>query len=352
MVLRAAARGQLQRSLLVHGPPGAGKGAFTDDLLALLLCSASEAEDRPCNTCSACRAARSRTHPDLLVGGPRRWRDERNANESIVAAARRWLLQAAGTPVAGDRRVVLIEQADMANEQTQNALLKALEEPGPRQMFVLVADEAGRLLPTVRSRCQPLRVAAVPRAELVAWLVDRERLPADQADVLVRMSDGMAGRAIAFARSPEQVAWRRRVERQLLGLLRRGAAERFGSVRELMEDATPTGRPGGEGAPRDGETAEERTPAAAQREAAILVVDAWLGLARDMMVSAAGRPELATSGELHSDLGSLGQRIGAARIVRFVQLLERVRAALAMNAAPRLSMEVAMLEWPSLEADR
>jgi hypothetical protein len=349
IVTRAASRGELQRSLLVHGPAGSGKGAFTDDLLALLLCAESDPDQRPCNVCRACLDARSRSHPDLLVGGPHRWREERNAGESIVSAARRWLITAAGAPVVAERRVVLIEQADRANEQTQNALLKALEEPAARQMFVLVADEPGLLLPTVRSRCQPLRIGAVPRAELVGWLIEHERLPADQADALARLSDGLAGRAIAFARSPDQVAWRRRVEQQLLGLLQSDRADRFASVRELMDDAAPlTSASDGS---VDGDTVEGRTPAAVQRAAATLVVDAWLGLARDLMVSAAARPELAASGELHDGLPSLARRIGGPRIARFLQVLERVRAALAVNAAPRLAMEVAMLEWPALEAD-
>ena len=71
--------------------------------------------------------------------------------------------------------MILIEGADRANEQAQNALLKALEEPSPRQMFVLVADEPGRLLPTIRSRAQLLRVGPVPKAELRDWLVEHER---------------------------------------------------------------------------------------------------------------------------------------------------------------------------------
>ena len=164
--LRAAQSGRLQRTLLVHGPAGAGKGAFTNDLLALLFCQAEDPTLRPCNACRGCRDARARTHPDLVVGGPDQWREERATGESIVAVARRWLLASAGSPILADQRVILIEGADRANEQAQNALLKALEEPLPRQMFVLVADEPGRLLPTIRSRAQPLRVGPVPKAEL------------------------------------------------------------------------------------------------------------------------------------------------------------------------------------------
>jgi len=226
IVQRSAARGRLQRTLLVHGPVGSGKGAFVDDLLALLFCEAS-ADRRPCNACRGCREARARTHPDLVIGSPERWREGRSTGESIVAAARTWLAETAGAPIAGERRVVLVEGIDRANEQTQNALLKALEEPTGRHMFVLVADEPTRVLPTVRSRSQPLRVGAVPRAELVGWLVDHERLPIDQADDLARIAGGMPGTAIGYARNPSVVDWRRRTQRELLSLIPRGRADRF-----------------------------------------------------------------------------------------------------------------------------
>ena len=343
---RSAARGRLQRTLLVHGPAGSGKGAFVDDLLALLFCQASDGE-RPCNNCPGCRHARARTHPDLVVGSPDRWREERSTGESIVSAARSWLANSAGAPIAGERRVVLVEGVDRANEQTQNALLKALEEPTERHMFVLVADEPTRVLPTIRSRSQALRIGSVPRAELVDWLVDRERLPVDQADALARIAGGMAGTAIGYARAPQLVDWRRRTQRELLGLLDRGRADRFGSVRDLLDDAARLGAepsPASEAPPgEDG----VRVTGGAQREAALLIVDAWLGLTRDLMVAAAGRPEIAVSAALDPELQDVARRIGAEAIRDFIALLERIRDGLRRNAAPRLALEVAMLSWPT-----
>ena len=346
IVQRSAASGRLHRTLLVHGPAGSGKGGFVDDLLATLFCDGPIAE-RPCNACAGCRAGRARTHPDLVMGSPERWREERSTGESIVAAARSWLADSAGAPIAGERRVILIEGVDRANEQTQNALLKALEEPTSRHMFVLVADEPTRVLPTIRSRSQPLRVGAVPRAELVAWLVDRERLPADQADALARIAGGMAGTAIGYARTPQLVDWRRRTQRELLELLGRGRADRFSSVRDLLDEAARLGTeplPGG-----DAEVVEEgpRPTGAAQREAALLIVEAWLALARDLMVAAAGRPEIAATATLDPEVPAIATRIGQAALRDFIALLERIRDGLRQNAAPRLALEVAMLAWPS-----
>src|SRR5687768_8913396 len=267
MAQQSARKGRLGRTLLVHGPAGAGKQAFVDDLLALAFCTDADRERRPCNACRGCREARSRSHPDLVVGSPEAWREERSAGESIVAAARRWLLAAAGAPVAGERRVVVVDRADRANEQTQNALLKTLEEPTDRHTFILVADEPSRLLPTIRSRCQPMRIGPVPREELTAHLMDVERLPHDLADALARIANGLSGTAVAYARNRDLLDWRRRLQAELLSLLERGRADRFGAVRDLIDDAVSLVPA------RQADDEEARTPASVQREAAILVVE-------------------------------------------------------------------------------
>jgi len=341
MALRGFATGRLGHSVLVHGPPGAGKDAFVDDLLALVHCADADRERRPCNACRGCRDARARSHPDLVIGSPELWRESRSTGESIVASARRWLLEASGAPVVADRRVVLIERADRANEQIQNALLKTLEEPTDRHTFVLVADEPSRLLPTIRSRCQPLRIGPVPHDELRDHLMDVERLPEDQAVALARISGGLAGTAIGYARDGQLLDWRRRTQLQLTGLLERGRADRFAAVRDLIDEAVVVvpARTGDE---------EARTPASAQRDAALRVVTAWIGLTRDLLVAAAGRADLTPSGELAGELGELGRRIGVGPLLAMVDHLELVHGGLRENGAPRLSLESAMLRWPML----
>lgn len=345
---QSVARGRLGRTLLVHGPPGAGKGAFVDDLLALAFCDAVDPQARPCNACRGCRDARARSHPDLVIGSPEAWREMRSTGESIVGAARRWLLEAAGAPVVAPQRIVLVERADRANEQTQNALLKALEEPTDRHAFILVADEPARLLPTIRSRAQPLRIGPVPREELIAHLMDRRGLPHDQADALARIAGGLSGSAQAYADNAELIAWRRRVQTELLSLLELGRAERFGAVRDLIDETTRLGVPPTPEAEPDGDA--PRTPASVQREAALLLVEVWLSLARDLLVAAAGRAELAPSGELAPQVADLGRRVGTGPMVAMIGLLERAFDGLRENAAPRLTLETAMLAWPMLPA--
>jgi hypothetical protein len=285
-----------------------------------------------------------------LLGSPEAWRESRSTGESIVAAARRWLLEAATSPIAGGLRVVLIEVADRANEQVQNAMLKALEEPAPRQMFILVADEPSLLLPTIRSRAQPLRIGTVAQAELRAMLVDYERLPADQADALARISGGLTGRAIRYARNPGLIDWRRRTQLELVDLLSRGRADRFGSARELLDGAARLGLP----APEEADTGADEEPAklagAAQRAATLLVVDAWQDLARDLLLAGIVRSELLPTTHLVDGLDRVASAVPRDELTAFIRLLDRVRDGLRANAAPRLAMEVSMLHWPTIQA--
>jgi DNA polymerase-3 subunit delta' len=346
MATLGATEGRVGRTILVHGPAGAGKTAFVDDLLALAFCADADASRRPCNACRGCRDARARSHPDLVIGSPDGWREARSTGESIVAAARRWLLDAAGAPVVADRRIVVVERADRASEQIQNALLKTLEEPTDRHTFILVADEPSRLLATIRSRCQPLRIGAVPREELTAHLMDVERLPHDLADALARIANGLSGTAVAYARNRDLLDWRRRLQAELLSLLERGRADRFGSVRDLIDDAV------GLVPARQADDEEARTPASVQREAAILVVEAWIALTRDLLVAAAGRPSLAPGVELGPELDRLAPRLDVASLVSVADRLEKVHAGLRDNTAPKLALEAAMLTWPMLPATR
>jgi DNA polymerase III delta prime subunit len=333
-------------TILVHGPAGSGKGAFVDDLLATVLCEAPDPDARPCNQCAGCRQARSRTHPDLVVASPATWREARGTGESIVGVARRWLSEVAGAPIASRWRVIVIDQADGANEQVQNALLKALEEPGDRQLFILVADDPLLLLPTIRSRVQPVRVGRVPQAELAEWLVRSAHVTDEQAAALARLADGRVGRALAFANAPEQVEWRRRTQHEILGLLERGRADRMASVREMLDEASrvalPTTVAVGE------EDTALRTPTGVQRAAAIAITDAWVDLTRDLAVAAAGAPQLAASSELVPDLAAAAQARGAGEWADTALTIERIRDALQENVSPRLALETAMLAWPEI----
>ncbi len=233
-------------ALLVHGSPGVGALAFALVLAQSRLCEAvvgapagpaAGTDTRAtihlqaaCGQCGSCRLFQSHVHPDLLVLLPETLRqqhqwplsgDKPEADDSKKKPSRqikidevRAMLDWAGkTSSRGRGKVVVLHPAEALNLQSANALLKTLEEPAPGTHLVLTVSDASTLLPTVRSRCQQLRLATPAPAAGQAWLAEQgvENAAALLAacsdrplDALALAQAGVDG--AAWARVPQAVA--------------------------------------------------------------------------------------------------------------------------------------------------
>lgn len=146
----------LSHAYLITGGSEQSRRAFGDRLAAAYLC---EGEQVPCGRCRHCRKAAMGIHPDLIRISP-----PEGKREITVEQARTLRSDAYIRPNEGKRKVYVIDPADGMNTAAQNALLKVLEEGPPYAAFLLLAGEPGRLLETVRSRCEHL--ALQPEEEL------------------------------------------------------------------------------------------------------------------------------------------------------------------------------------------
>ncbi len=176
---------------LFTGPPGSGRSVAARAFAAALLCP-----DQGCGHCPSCRQVRAGTHPDLMLVRP-------DGLSYGVKQTRDLVLRAAGAPSGGRWQVVLFEDADRATEQAANALLKAIEEPSPRTVWLLCAPSAEELVTTIRSRCR-LVTLRTPAATAVAEVLSR-RDGVDPAAALAaaRAAQGHIGRARRLATDPE-----------------------------------------------------------------------------------------------------------------------------------------------------
>lgn len=138
----------LSHAYLITGGREESRGAFAQRLAAAYLC---EGERPPCGRCRPCRKAAAGVHPDLI-----RITLPEDKREITVDQARTLRTDAYIRPNEGKRKVYLIDPADSMNAMAQNALLKVLEEGPQYAAFLLVAGEPGRLLETIRSRCELL----------------------------------------------------------------------------------------------------------------------------------------------------------------------------------------------------
>jgi len=215
-----ASRERLPHALLVHGPAGVGKTEFVHALAAAVLCETPRG-GLACGQCGSCRWLEQGNHPDYREIVPEAAEEEDADAEAPREKAKSLVIKieqvravadfVALTTHRGGHRVLVIRPAEALHPAAANALLKTLEEPPPASLIVLVADNPSRLLPTLRSRCRRLPLAAPAPAAALAWL--REAGVADAERALDN-----AGGAPLLARdlaAPEEAELRRRVLAEL-----------------------------------------------------------------------------------------------------------------------------------------
>jgi DNA polymerase-3 subunit delta' len=186
MVRRAAARGRLAHGYLFLGPAGVGKRMVARGLAQALFCrETNEQELSPCGHCPACKQVLAQSHPDLLeIGCPE---GKRELSIDLIAGAkdrrgREGLCHDLSLrPMSATRRVAIIDDAERMNDESANALLKTLEEPPPGSILILLAADLEPILPTIRSRCQPLWFSTLSTDDVAAILNQEGLATADAA---------------------------------------------------------------------------------------------------------------------------------------------------------------------------
>src|SRR5579863_9684659 len=197
--LQAAVAGGMTHAWLFTGPPGSGRSVAARAFAAALLC-----ENGGCGVCPSCRQVRAGTHADLLLVRP-------EGLSYGVKQTRDLVLRAAGAPAGGRWRVVLFEDADRCTEAAANALLKAIEEPAPRTVWLLCSPSAEDLVTTIRSRCRVVTLRVPPSSAVAAVLAERDGIDYDKALAAARAAQGHIGRARRLATDPAAAARREAV---------------------------------------------------------------------------------------------------------------------------------------------
>ncbi|HLJ21615.1 MAG TPA: DNA polymerase III subunit delta' [Stellaceae bacterium] len=224
-LLRAFSSGRMPHGLLITGPHGIGKATLAYRFARFLLSQGGEpgggliAPAAPTSLAlplehPVFRRVASNGHADLLTVergiDPKR---KRERTEIVVDDTRAIAGFLRLTPAEGGWRIVIVDTADEMNRNAANAVLKILEEPPERAILILVSDNPGRLLPTIRSRCRRLALRPLSNA-LVADLLGRYRpdLSASDCGALLELAEGSIGHAIELAEQNGLVLHRRLVE--------------------------------------------------------------------------------------------------------------------------------------------
>ncbi|WP_438388097.1 DNA polymerase III subunit delta' [Actinopolyspora saharensis] len=220
--------GAMTHAWLFTGPPGSGRAEAARAFAGALQCADAEAPG--CGTCAACETALTGTHADVTTVAPE--------GLSISVAEMRSLVQAAARrPTTGYWRIVLIEDADRLTEGAANALLKAIEEPPERTVFLLCApsDHPADVPVTIRSRCRALQLRTPLVGAIAESLRRRDGIERSTAEWAASVCGGHIGRARRLATDPQA----RERRETVLGIPRglRDLSEVFGEAGRLVRSA-------------------------------------------------------------------------------------------------------------------
>ena len=178
----------LSHAYLISGPAGSGRHTLARLLAQAMLCQGAS---RPCGRCGPCKKVAAGIHPDVITASGE---GDKPISVDQVRALR---ADAYVRPNEGERKIYLLEGADRMNAAAQNAMLKLLEEGPDYAAFLLLSENAGAVLQTVRSRCEELSLAPVTPGEALSWL--EGRFPGKRREELQAAAldcQGLLGRAV------------------------------------------------------------------------------------------------------------------------------------------------------------
>jgi DNA polymerase III subunit delta' len=343
----AIAAGRLPHSLILAGPSGAGK--YT---LALMLAMAVECERQPrdlwsngqslasfCGVCHNCtriasvanldeevdKAVSSREelretdkkdtrvliqpHPDVLIVPP-------DPPQLLIKLGQiRSVIQSSHyLPSEGPKKIFILTASSFMKEAA-NSLLKVLEEPPATVHLILLAENPGELLPTIRSRCATVRLGALPVEEIEMLLADRRPdVPPQQRTLIARLAQGAAGKALGFDLAAYTAA-----RADALVFLRNAAAEPDHSALFKMTESYRAGSDG------------QQKTSALLRSLSLLL--------EDLLLLGAGTPELVRNTDLRAELERLGAVLSFAWIENASRGLDQVQSGLRRNLLRSLSLD-------------
>jgi DNA polymerase-3 subunit delta' len=196
LLQRMAEQRRLPHALLLSGPPGLGKEQFVLSFGQSLLCEDRDSDGVACGVCRQCQLLHSGNHPDFQWVKPQA---ESKSGEITIEVIRNLTSNASLTSHAGGNKIIGIQPAHRMNKAAANSLLKTLEEPTPGTLILLLTDQPGRLLATIRSRCQNIEFKPPQRTQAISWLTDKVNHA--EPELLLALANGAPLKALQLDNS-------------------------------------------------------------------------------------------------------------------------------------------------------
>jgi DNA polymerase-3 subunit delta' len=341
---------------LFTGPPGSGRSNAAIAFAAALVC-----KDSGCSKCNDCMSTIIGTHADVEL--------IKTEGLSIkIDEIRELITRASWAPSVASYRVVVMEDADRLTESAANALLKVIEEPGLRTIWLLCAPTLTDVLPTIRSRCRHLSLRTPSTKAVANLLIDRESIDPKTAEFAARAAGGHIGRARRLA--TDENAKQNRTSILKLPLMIKDVASAYKAAQFLVDAAKADALKDSEKKDEDeisklkeawGATGSKMVSGGAkivkelekeQKSRATRMVRDYLDRAlldlstlyRDILLVQSNSTDSLINQDLVEEIKQLAQTTRPEQTVAKIESILKTRRNLAHNAAPLLLIEALMCE--------
>jgi DNA polymerase-3 subunit delta' len=349
---------EMTHAWIFTGPPGSGRSSAAIAFAQSLICPQGG-----CATCNECRSAKTHAHPDVEI----------MTTEGLsikIEEVRELLTRTSWAPSMGGWRIVVMEDADRLTESAANALLKAIEEPGTRTVWLLCAPTLHDILPTIRSRCRHIQLRTPTTSAVSAFLQRRDSIAPAMADFAARVSQGHIGRARYIATNEEVRNHRTTI--MSLPLQLSTIADAYKAAQTLVDMATAqakaqaeardekeiaslqeaygkgaTGRGMATGAAKAVKELEKEQKSRTTRMVRDSIDGALLDIAtffRDVMMVQAGATDSLINTDMRDAITAYAHKTTPHSTVRKVNAIMKARTHLSHNAAPLLTCEALMCQ--------
>ena len=331
MLQRSLETGSLAHAYLFAGPAHVGKMTLALNLAQALNCEAVEprpdevgTQGRPCGECLSCLKIASGKHADVQVMELNGEASEENRTKIAVSQIEDLQHSVSLPPFEGKCKVFIIDGAEFFSTGAANRLLKTLEEPVGRVVFILLAVDEKLLLPTIVSRCQRLELFLMSPILIEDALKTKWHIEPEKAKLLSRLAHGCLGWAVSSARDDSLVQQRAESLEKLIDIITADSEERFAYAAQMA------------------------TQFSQNRGLIYARLDLWLDWWRDLLIVKAGSVDSITNIDRLETLSDMAGGLSLAQIRAFIQSIRSAGLQLRQNANPRFVLDVLMLDIPEV----